>query len=371
MSDLLVVCGEPSGDRAGARVCAELRSVSAFGLGGPALASAGVEIVANAAHTSAMGFHLGGRARMARELLKLTIAAKKRAPRAALLVGFSEFNTHLAPRLKARGTRVVWYSPPQVWAWRSDRARRICASVDALAVILPFEENYWRARGAPATYVGHPVVEVEALTREKAREALSLTPQAAAIAILPGSRAQEVSSLAEPMIAATEVVMRDRASVDMRLFLAPGLDGRTRDRARKVAENRRIPCVDVEPTSGAYRFLRAFDAAICASGTASLEAALARAMPVVAYKVGRVTEWIVRPRLHTPHVALPNIVLGRAVFPELLQKDAAMRPMSRALARVLDARTALTGACDELEALLRPPHGSPSRAVARMLEDLL
>jgi lipid-A-disaccharide synthase len=371
MSELLVVAGEPSGDRAAARVLAELgKDVHAFGLGGPALESMGVDIVAHAARTGAMGIsEVGARALgIAAELVKLMLAARKRKPRAALLVGYSDFNARLAPRLKARGVRVLWYAPPQVWAWRSHRVNAIKAAVDELSVILPFEEGYWRARGAPATYVGHPVIEVQTLARAEARAALGLTARAAAVAILPGSRSHEVRALIDPMLAACEHVRRDRASVDVRLLLAPGLDAKTRALALKAAKRDRVTCVDVDPLSGAYQYLRAFDAALCASGTASLEAALARAMPVVAYKVGRLTEMLVRPRLQTPHIALPNILLGRPVFPELLQKEVAMRPLSRALARVLDSRAALMTACEELESILKPGSETPSRKVARTIE---
>jgi lipid-A-disaccharide synthase len=373
VTELLVVAGEPSGDRAGARVLAELGpTVRSFGIGGPALEAMGLDIVAHVSHLTTMGVsEVASRAlRIAGELLRVARLAKKRRPAAALLIGYSDFNARLAPILRQRGTRVLWYSPPQVWAWRAHRVAKIKESVDALAVILPFEEAFWRARGAPARYVGHPVVEVKPLSRADARAALGLTPAASAIAILPGSRPHEVRRLLQPMLAAYETVRRDRASVDARLLLAPGLDQSTRDFAIAAARRERLACADVDPLSGAYQYLSAFDAALCASGTASLEAALARAMPVVAYRVGLLTEMVVRPKLSTPHIGLPNILLGRAVFPELLQRDVAERPLARALARVLDARAALTAACEELDVILRPPDGapSPSRAVAGMLE---
>jgi lipid-A-disaccharide synthase len=376
VKDLLVVAGEPSGDRAGARVLAELGSgVRAFGIGGPALEAMGIDLVAHVAYVTTMGVsELASRAfRVTSELVRITRLAKKRKPAAALLVGYSEFNARLAPTLKRQGTRVLWYSPPQIWAWRAQRAAAIKDSVDALAVILPFEEAFWRARGAPARYVGHPVLEVPTLPRAEARIALGLTPAASAIAILPGSRPHEVRRLLDPMLAAYETVRRDRASVDARVLLAPGLDESTRTFAITTARRERVACADLDPLSGAYQYLPAFDAALCASGTASLEAALAHAMPVIAYRVGLVTELVVRPKLKTPFIGLPNVLLGNATFPELLQRDVTPRALARALARVLDARTALGAACDEIAAMLRPPAGAatPSRAVASMLEPWL
>jgi lipid-A-disaccharide synthase len=243
-------------------------------------------------------------------------------------------------------------------------------TIDRMAVVLPFEEALWRAQGADAHYVGHPARETAGLGRVEARAALELTQLAAAVALLPGSRPHEVRRLLGPMLAAYERVRHDRASVDGRVLLAPSLDEATRAWARDAAAAMRVGVVHVDAREGAMRVLGAFDAALCASGTAALEAALARAVPVVAYRVGIATEIAARALLRSPFVALPNVLLGRAAFAELLQRDASVPRLAVALAGALDRRGELVAACDEIDAALGE-HRTPSIEVARMLDPWL
>jgi lipid-A-disaccharide synthase len=234
-----------------------------------------------------------------------------------------------------------------------------------MAVVLPFEEPLWRARGVDAHYVGHPAFEIDALPRERARKWLGLTERAAAVAILPGSRPHEVRRLLSLMLAAYERVRNDRASVDGRVLLAPSLDDDTRRYVLSESEKARVSVFVVDAQQGAGSVLRAFDAALCASGTAALEAVLARAIPVVAYRVGFATELLARALLLGPHVALPNVLLGRPAFTELLQRHVTVRELTRALRGAMDCRRELVPACDEVEAILGDAR-TPSREVARM-----
>jgi lipid-A-disaccharide synthase len=375
MNELLVVAGEASGDRAAAGVIAALKKtggVRAFGLGGAAMASAGAELVSDLRESTAMG--VGDAARrvcaIARAYGRVVRAARKRQPPAALLVNYTEFNTRLAARLHAQGVRILWYGAPQIWAWRPNRAASLRKTIDRMALMLPFEESMWREQGVDAHYVGHPASETNALDRTGAREALGLTPFAKAVAILPGSRPHEVARLLEPMLDAYERVRRDRASIDGRLLLAPSLDAETRAWAISRAERVALEVVEVDARVGAAPCMRAFDAALCASGTAALEAALARAVPVVAYQVDKVTELAARYFLRTPNVALPNVLLGRPAFAEILQRDVKPRRIAQALAQALDARASLVRACDEVEKVLGE-HRSPSTEVARMIRPWL
>jgi len=372
VSPLLVVAGESSGDRAAAAVLARLEGVRAFGLGGAALAGAGAELCADLRESTALG--VGEAAVRAASVLRawraVVRAARARRPLAALLLNYSEFNTRLAPVLRDAGIRVLWYGAPQVWAWRPRRVESLRRSVDRMAVMLPFEEALWRRAGVDAHYVGHPALETTCLDREAARDALGMTPFAAAVAILPGSRPHEVRRLLVPMLDGYERVRVDRASVDARVLLAAGLDESTRGWARALCAERRVGLFDVDPRLGAMSVLPAFDASLCASGTASLEAALAHAVPIVAYRVGLATELTARLLVRTPHVALPNVLLGRRAFPELLQRDVRADRLARALADTLDHRAKLLTACDEVQALLGDAR-TPSLTVARMLSPWL
>ncbi|HEX4475938.1 MAG TPA: hypothetical protein VH142_12725, partial [Polyangiaceae bacterium] len=159
MTPLLVVAGEGSGDALAAPVVAAL-GAGAFGMGGPRLARAGAELLVDQRGVAVMGVTAALTSAWTHALAGLRIIREtdRRRPTAALLVGYSEFNGWLAPRLRRRGLSVLWYAPPQVWAWRPARARRIVPHVDAVALLLPFEAPIWERAGARATYVGHPGV---------------------------------------------------------------------------------------------------------------------------------------------------------------------------------------------------------------------
>jgi lipid-A-disaccharide synthase len=371
-TELLVAAGEASGDRAAASVVRVLRAeaphVRVLGLGGAALEAEGVSLLADLRHLTAMGVGpvvAKGR-RIARAHAALVCAASRPSVAAALLVNYTEFNLRLAPRLRALGVRVLWYGAPQVWAWRRSRISAVRRSIDRMAVVLPFEEALWREQGVDCYYVGHPASEVVTLSRQDAREQLGLTELSVAVALLPGSRPHEVRQLLPRMLAAYENVRRDRASVNGRVLLAPSLDGAARRFVVELSHRARVKVVDVDPTLGAACFLSAFDVTLCASGTAALEAALARAIPVVVYRVGLVTELFARALLRSAYVALPNVLLGRPAFTELLQRDATSLAMAGALRHAIDHRDELCVLCEEVRALLGTGH-SPSREVARML----
>ncbi|AKV01613.1 Lipid-A-disaccharide synthase [Labilithrix luteola] len=391
-NELLVVAGEASGDRAAAAVLSHLPGVRAFGMGGGAMASEGAELLCDLRETTALGVvEVAARAlNVGYAYARIRAACAWRKPAAALLVNYTEFNTHLAEALWSQGTKVLWYGAPQVWAWRRGRGAPLRRYLDRMAVMLPFEEPIWREIGVDAHYVGHPALEE---SREKlatpiarvngspsarppseprvaARELLGMTPFAWAVAILPGSRPHEVRRLLEPMLEGYEVVRRDRASVDARVLLAPSLDDKTREWAVAVATSHEAEVVHVDARAGMAYALPAFDAALCASGTASLECALAGAVPIVCYRVGLVTELGARALMTTNHVALPNILLGRRAFPELLQRNASKTRIAETLALVLDERDRFVESCAEVTRALGGKNQA-SRQVAQMLEPWL
>ena len=373
MTSLLVVAGEASGDRAAAAVVRRLDGVKAFGLGGAARcrpkAQSSSAIFALPPPSGSQKLPHALAAFFAPGVLSFERRGLRR-PRAALLVlDYSEFNAHLAPRLHARGIRVLWYGAPQVWAWRPGRIQGLRPFVDRMAVMLPFEEALWRAGGVDAHYVGHPSFEAAPLDRASAREALGLTATASTVAILPGSRPHEVQRLLVPMLDAYESVRcRDRASVDARVLVASSLDASTQTWTRAVSARLRVPTVDVDARIGAAGMLRAFDASLCASGTVSLEAALARAVPAdLPTASGSATSnWTARAFVRSPHIGLPNVLLGRRVFTELVQHQVNAQSLADALADALDRRDELVDACDAVERAFGDTR-TPSSAVARML----
>jgi lipid-A-disaccharide synthase len=368
VSSLLVVTGEASGDRAAAAVTARLSGHRIFGLGGPALAHTGVELVSDLRALTALGIGEAAARGLAvvRAFATVLQSVKKRRPKAALLVGYTEFNARLAPRLRRAGMGVVWYGAPQIWAWRAGRAKTLAPFVDRMAVVLPFEERLWRDAGVDATYVGHPALETPILARADARRALGMTPYASGVGILPGSRPHEVRRLLGPMLAAFTLLRADRATVDARVLVASSLDRSTRREVQGLALQSRVATYDVDPAAGALPLLSAFDATLCASGTASLEAAIARAIPVVAYRVGLTSEIAARLFLRVPHIALPNVLLGRRAFTELVQRDVQPDKLAAAVTLALDQPAAPIAACEGLTAVLGDG-AAPSARVAEML----
>lgn len=338
MSRVLVVAGEPSGDRTLSCVVRALGRET-IGIGGDALLSAGTHLLAHVRDLSAMGGVeiLRGLPAVARAIARLLEVVRRERPRLAVLASWSTANGRLAPLLRRAGVRVVWISPPEIWAWRSSRAPRLARSVDRMIVTLPFEEALWRRAGADAHYVGHPILDVP-----------RLRPERSGVAILPGSRRAEIDRLLAPMLA---------AAPDGEILAAPSLAPDLRERL--VRTGRLVH-------EGAPSLLERFSRALVASGTASLEAAAMGTPPVIAYAVHPLTHRIGRRLLRTRHIGLPNVVLERAglpaAFPELLQDEVTSDNLRRALDHTSEA------ACDAVRGLLG--EGPFAARAARLIEEL-
>lgn len=363
MSSLLVVTGEASGDAWAADVVRAL-GVPAVGIGGRHLSAAGAELSSDLATFSAMG--VSGAVQRApavlSSLLRLRRVVVKRRPRVGLLVGFSEVNTRLAPWLRARGLKVLWYAPPQVWAWRPWRARRIARDADALAVVLPFEESLWRAAGARAHYVGHPALD------QGNHPAQSGAP-VVDVVVLPGSRGHEVRAHLSPMLGAVQALRRRGSVGSAAVVLAPSLDGATRAWVWTRALAAGVVPAGV-PLPAVARGARV---ALAASGTATLECAALGLPPVIVYRTDALTYGVARRLVRVPHIGLPNLVLGREAFPELLQGAVTAEAIARAARVVLGAHAARLRDCEEVRARLASPTGTgmPSERVAAMLASWL
>ncbi|MEO7327933.1 MAG: lipid-A-disaccharide synthase [Minicystis sp.] len=361
--EVLVVAGEASGDRIAALAAKPLiaRGMQLWGVGGSACRAASVALLADMSELAAMG--LADTARRLPALLTITARLLARAhrapPRAALLVNFTELNQRLARFLRARGVRVLWCVAPQVWAWRASRLRTLPRSIDRLAVILPFEAKLWRDAGVDAHYVGHPSLEVPSLPRAALRDRLAFAPNARAVAVLPGSRAGEIRRLADPLAQAAARLRAEGLIDEARMILAPSLAPEARALAETAAHRAGIRTLVGDPEHGAAPLLGAFDLSLCASGTASLEAALAGAAPVVAYRLDTPSYALARLLVRTPHVALPNVLLGRRAYPELLQDQVTVPALTAAGRSLLLKRIELPALQNELRALLRPPSALP------------
>ncbi|MCC6749643.1 MAG: lipid-A-disaccharide synthase [Deltaproteobacteria bacterium] len=329
---VLVSSGELSGDRWVAPVVEALRSEAPklrfFGAGGPESAAAGVELRHRVERLAVAGLTeaLGGFGAAARLVADLALEAARRRPVLALLVDYPGAHLRLARALKLLGVPVLYYVAPQRWAWLGFRARPLRRLVDRLAVILPFEEAWFRGRGVPAVFVGHPLRDLfRQEPREAARRSLGLDARPA-LALLPGSREGEVLRHL-PALRATATALG--ASVQS-FVVSPG--GAHRALCERLAPE--LPRAESAAAFGAA------DAAICAAGTATLELALAGVPTAVVYRVSRTTHAVARRLVKVPYLALPNLLLDEELCPELLQEEVSPERLVREMRRLLEPASA-------------------------------
>ncbi|MEO8294072.1 MAG: hypothetical protein ABI613_01070 [Gemmatimonadota bacterium] len=354
---IFVSAGEPSGDLHGAGVVAALRrrypDAVIDGFGGPAMTAAGAQVEFPMEDYSAMGFVEVITAIPAH--LRLLRSLKTRFTQTpydlVLMIDYPGFHLRLAAHAHEAGSRVLYYIPPQLWAWRPGRAKRLHGVVDRLAVILPFEQQAFAGLGLTAEYVGHPLVDhmLPADHRERAREKLGLPANARVLAIFPGSRKQEVRN--------HWPIFRDVADQ----MLAEGRCDRVIMAARPVGDYPdpgRIEICRDDPIT----VLSAADAVLAKSGTTTLQAALADTPMVVAYRTHPWTYRIARRLMRVRWISLVNLIAEREVVPELEQDEVNVAHLSDALRPLLDARNPATLAQREGLRVVRDRLGPPGAA---------
>jgi lipid-A-disaccharide synthase len=369
---ILISAGEASSDMYAARLATALRertSAKFFGMGGPRMAAAGVELVADYHEVAVVG--------IAEVLHKIpaVIAVQNRLKReaqrrnAALAILVDSPGTHLgvARRLKQIGVPVGYFIGPQVWAWRAGRVRIVKRRVARMVVIFPFEEKIYRDAGVPVDFVGHPLVDVvkPTMTRAEFIARHNLDPGRPIVTILPGSRPNEIAQNYPRVIQACERLAKS-ANVQFVHAAAPGLSAEFFARYAQ-------PTIEIRRVEGAtYDALAAADCAIVASGTATIEAALLGTPMVVIYRVTPTSAFILRRMVRTPFFSMVNLIAGRRVVPELIQDDFTPAAVETEVRRLLDppaARDEMKSGLAEVRAKLGPG-GAIERAAdifARML----
>jgi len=365
--EVLFVAGEASGDLHTARVAAELSALRpdlrGVGVGGGEMRGAGVEIVQDYEELAVMGFvevlrHIPKHA----ALLK-SLKARMRGGNVAavVVVDYPGFNMKVAAAAREAGVPVLYFITPQVWAWGAGRLPKLAKLVNRAAVILPFEEALLRGYGIDAHFVGHPLLDraVDMPTRVEARARLGIAADDEVLVVFPGSRKQEIARHLEPFMATAREVVARRPKVRVLVHAAPTVELREGD----------VPFPVIR--GGSFEAFRAADAAMCKSGTTTLEAAVAGCPLVVAYRASAVSYAIARRVVKIPYIGLVNVVAGREVAPEFVQDALDPPRVATELTRLLtDAsyadtqRAALAG--------VRAKLGTPGAAgrVARMISEL-
>lgn len=377
MPSLCLVAGDPSGDAHAASLVGALRrlddSLTFAGLGGPRMREAGVELLDDLTHTAAIGpfdaaRHLGRFAR-ARRLLAERLRAQR--PDAVILVDFGDFNLPvIAPLAQRAGCKVLYYISPQLWAWGRFRLHWVRRYVDRMIVLFKFEEELYRRAGVPVTWVGHPLIETAraSVSREQAQQELGLNPWRKTVGLLPGSREQEIRRHLPLLLAAAERIAWEMPGVQFLLPKAPHIPGRL----FAPLEGRRHGLEIVVCENRMYDGLQVLDGALIASGTATLEAALFEVPMVVVYRTSWPTYLAARCVVRVEHIAMANLIAGRAVVPECVQHRASPARIARELVAVLrspERRAAMQEALRKVKAELGPP-GSVDRAAKAVLEEL-
>ena len=336
---LMIVAGEPSGDAHAAalvRALQERAEIDFFGATGPLMRDAGVETIVNSDELAIMGIVEVGRVfrKFLRAFRQLKAAAIERSPDAVILVDWPEFNLRLASTLHRRGLKVIYYISPQMWAWRPRRVNNIKRDVDLLLSILPFEVEWYKTRDVEhVEFVGHPLAgEVKAsFGREEFCRRNDLDPARPIVSFLPGSRIKELQRILPPMLNAIVQLRNMRPEIQTVVVVAP---------SRSVEEIREITSNDVKLIERQTReALAASDAAVIASGTATLEAALLETPMVVVYKESPLN-WHTLGRLITvSHFGLVNLVAGKEIATELMQDDFTGDKVVTELLRLLEPET--------------------------------
>ena len=324
-SVVLIVAGEASADLHGANLVRAMRrlepSIRFRGIGGAGMESQGAEILTPCSELSVVGLTevFPKLLTIARAYGRLKSILKKDRPDLLILIDFPDFNLMLARVAKRLGVPVLYYISPQVWAWRKGRVEKLRRRVDRLAVILPFEEPFYRQKGLEVEYVGHPLLDVipSCMQKDEARKELNMEGASPLIGLLPGSRKEEVVNLLPTMVKAAAEL---RASFPKLKCLLPRAPTIPEELIASMLENR---SVEINVTSGQiHRVLSACDCAFVASGTATLEAAILQVPMVILYRVSRLSYWIGRKVIRVPAIGLPNLVAEKKIVPELIQDEA-------------------------------------------------
>jgi len=319
----MIIAGEASGDLHGSRLVTAMRkrnkALFFYGIGGQALKASGVRVFVDASELSVVG--ITEAFSKLPNLLKGMAVAKKTLkrllPDLLILIDFPDFNLNVAAFAKKLGIPVLYYISPQIWAWRPGRVKKIGKLVDHVAVILPFEEDFYKKHKIPVTFVGHPLLDTNldygTKTFQKPENDISV------IGLFPGSRDREIDRHLPIMLGAAQILLKRMKNVKFMVSLAP-------DVKRKTVEeivNKHKGVADFEIVSGHVRkIFEKSNVVVAASGTVTLESAISGTPMVIIYKVSPISYWLGRAMIQVKHIGLVNLITGKKIVPELVQGQA-------------------------------------------------
>jgi lipid-A-disaccharide synthase len=336
---VLLSCGEASGDLYAGALTRELRAidptVTVAGLAGPQFAAAGGTLVDDYRDIAVTGLTewIPKLPRLLAARRRLVAAARVERPDALVLIDFSGFNFRLAPLIKRLGVPVIYYISPQIWASRAGRLATMRAIADRVLVIFPFEAPIYEQGGVPVEFVGHPLVDLAkpSATRERFLAARGLTPSLPTVAILPGSRANEVSRILPTLAAAAALIRRSVPGVQFVVARAPHLDDALFDARRGDDADGRLTIVEGDTDT----VLASADLALTASGTATVQAALHDTPMVVVYRMAPLSFQLARRVVVLDTIGMVNLIAGEKIVPELVQDACTPEHVAREAVSIL------------------------------------
>lgn len=335
---ILIVAGEASGDLHGANLVKAMKcrdpNLDFYGVGGPKIKEAGVDRLADSADMAVVGFtEVFGKLKQimaVRRELKSFMGTQK--PSLLIAIDYPDFNIPLAKCAKKLGVPVFYYVSPQVWAWRRRRIKTIAEVVNAMAVILPFEESLYREANVNVQFVGHPLLDVvnAAHTKEHAKASLNLRSDKLTVGLLPGSRESEVRVLLPEMMKAAKILQARARDIE---FILPLADSLSEEFVKKYLDIEHVHVYVVQ--NRIYDAIAASDLVLVASGTATLEAALLETPMIIVYKVSALSYLIGKTFIKISNIGLVNIIAGEKIVPELIQRAASGEAMAGEAMKIL------------------------------------
>ncbi len=320
---VMIIAGEASGDIHGAKLVRAMQQKNNglffCGIGGKALKEAGVKVFVDASELAVVGI-TEAFSKMS-TLLKGMAVAKKTLkeirPDLLILIDFPDFNLHVAGTAKKLGIPVLYYISPQIWAWRPARVKKIGERVNHIAVILPFEEDFYRKHEIPVTFVGHPLLDDQPLAANKVLE--KPMRGISVIGLLPGSRDREIARHLPVMLDAAKILRERMNGLSFVVSLAPGVK---RQYVEGIIQGHTAAAGFELVADGVEKIFERSGFVIASSGTVTLESAISGTPMVIIYKMSPLSYWLGKALVRVKHVGLVNLISGKALVPELLQDEA-------------------------------------------------
>ncbi len=373
--DVLMVAGEASADLHGSNLVRAMKrldpAISFYGIGGKHMEEAEVKILIPASDMAVVGLtevfpkiHKIAKARR-----KLKNLLKNNRPDLFIPIDYPGFNIHMAGLAKRYNVPVLYYISPQVWAWRTGRVKKIAKRVDRMAVILPFEEGFYRERGIDVEYVGHPLLDSipQDLDRVEIIRKMDLENAYPVLGVLPGSRNEEIENHLPVMIKAVEILSSRYPHLRCLLPIAPTI---TPDLVQSFLKQSSAE-INISQSSF-YETLTACDLALVASGTAAVETAIMAVPMVLVYRASPISYWVAKRVIKVPFLGLVNLVAGERVIPELIQNDVTPDRLAHEALKILEGGQKRENMIHKLTLVKeRLGRGGASERTARIAIDML